>query len=200
MIGIMPRTKEDNEALRATQQAHILDAARHVFARRGWSATMSDIAEYAGISQGLAYRYFDGKESLYYALIEELQKPEMVTPFLDEKRSPYERLRLLVARILEVRGEYMEYYQLLVNTLQDDRVPATLRSAIQDYGERFGGFLRHLIITGQAAGEVAEGDPKQLESALRGCLNGLSKMAVVGQLTQQADFPTPDIVLRLIRK
>lgn len=196
----MPRTKEDNEAIRVMQQAHILEAARHVFARRGWSATMSEIAEYAGISQGLAYRYFDGKESLYYALIEELRKPEMVTPFLDEQKSPYERLHLLVAGVLEAHGEYMEFYQLLVNTLQDERIPTALRSAIQDYGERFGGFLRHLIIAGQTAGEIVEGDPKQLESALRGCLNGLSKMAVVGQLVEQVDFPTPDIVLRLVRK
>lgn len=196
----MPRTREANRTIRIAQRAHILEAARHVFARRGWSATMAEIAEQAGISQGLAYRYFDGKESLYFALIEELRKPEMIAPFLDEKKNPYERLHLLVAGVLEAHGEYMEFYQLLVNTLQDERIPTALRSAIQDYGERFGSFLRHLIIAGQAAGEIAEGDPKQLESALRGCLNGLSKMAVVGQLVEQADFPAPDIVLRLVRK
>jgi AcrR family transcriptional regulator len=59
---IMPRVSEDR--LEARRQL-ILHAAVACFARDGFhKTTMSDIAAEAGISDGLAYRYFSGKEEI----------------------------------------------------------------------------------------------------------------------------------------
>lgn len=53
------------------QRQRILDAAQQCFIGRGFHAgSISDIAAEAGISQGLMYRYFDGKRALILALIE----------------------------------------------------------------------------------------------------------------------------------
>src|SRR5215218_9458437 len=67
----VPRTEEANQQLRSVQRAKILAGARTAFARRGLATTMADVAAAAGVSQGLAYRYFAGKDEIYLALVEE---------------------------------------------------------------------------------------------------------------------------------
>ena len=65
----MPRTEQAFEEMRAMANRKILDAARRVFARKGLGATISDIAEEAGVSQGLAYRYFSSKEAIFHTIL-----------------------------------------------------------------------------------------------------------------------------------
>ena len=66
----MPRTEEANRKIRDEQRSNILDAARKVFARKGSSATMAEVAEEAGVSDGLAYRYFPSKDAIFKDLAE----------------------------------------------------------------------------------------------------------------------------------
>jgi AcrR family transcriptional regulator len=56
----MPRSAELVAKLREAQRDRILEAAINVFGRGGMSATMDDVAAGAGVSHGLAYRYFAG--------------------------------------------------------------------------------------------------------------------------------------------
>ena len=51
------------------------DAAREVFAERGYRATTREIAERAGVSHELIFRYFESKEKLLFDAV--------VTPLLD---------------------------------------------------------------------------------------------------------------------
>jgi AcrR family transcriptional regulator len=51
------------------------EAAREVFAERGYGATTREIASRAGVSHDLIFRYFDSKEKLFFAAV--------VTPLLD---------------------------------------------------------------------------------------------------------------------
>ncbi|MDX1382511.1 MAG: helix-turn-helix domain-containing protein [Thermoanaerobaculia bacterium] len=62
-------------------------AAAAVFASRGFvAASMSEIADRAGISAGNIYRYFDGKEALFDAVIDD----ELARSFLDLLRQRVE--------------------------------------------------------------------------------------------------------------
>ncbi len=67
----MPRTEEANQQIREEQRDKILSAAANVFARKGNAATMADVASEAGVSQGLAYRYFESKEEIFTTLIKQ---------------------------------------------------------------------------------------------------------------------------------
>jgi AcrR family transcriptional regulator len=61
-----------SEAHRAARRRQILDAARSCFARSGFHrATMHDVVREAGLSAGLVYRYFRGKQDLVAALARE---------------------------------------------------------------------------------------------------------------------------------
>jgi AcrR family transcriptional regulator len=65
-----PRTITQNEEIRQTRSAQILQAARQVFAKQGFHATrMSDIAQAAGVSQGTLYHYFSSKDELFLAVL-----------------------------------------------------------------------------------------------------------------------------------
>ena len=56
---------------RSQRRAQLLDAARTVFAARGFhAASMDDIAERAGVSKPVLYQHFPGKAELYVALLD----------------------------------------------------------------------------------------------------------------------------------
>jgi AcrR family transcriptional regulator len=55
-----------------TRRQHILDAAITCFARKGFhQTTMEEIGQEAGLSPGLAYRYFASKEDIIFATIQD---------------------------------------------------------------------------------------------------------------------------------
>ena len=57
--------------LRADKQKHIIDAAIGVFGRNGYKkASISEIAEEAGIAKGMVNYYFGCKKNLYLYLVE----------------------------------------------------------------------------------------------------------------------------------
>src|SRR5437667_1658893 len=60
----------------------ILDAAEQVFGSRGFAqARMTEIAERAGLAAGTLYNYFDSKEAIFRALLE--QRGEELSALLD---------------------------------------------------------------------------------------------------------------------
>ena len=68
----MPRTPEQFEKIREEKRRHIMDVALELFAQEGYHNTsISRIAQVAGISKGLMYNYFDSKEDLVQAVLQE---------------------------------------------------------------------------------------------------------------------------------
>jgi AcrR family transcriptional regulator len=197
----MPRSEAENQRLRERQRANILDAAMRVFARSGPSASMSEIAEAASVSQGLAYRYFASKEEIYYALVARAMQgglPEAEVARMTAG-TPWDRLGALLARIVNARREHPEFFQLLYHVLSDDDAPAELRAQMNERGMFLARELRILIIEGQAAGEIAEGDPDQLVVALLAYLDGLTRFSLYDPQRFKEHFPEARIIMRLFR-
>ena len=67
----MPRTPEENDRIRQASKEKIRAAAMVLFMKQGYYATsISDIAKQAGISKGLLYNYYKGKEELLSEMVE----------------------------------------------------------------------------------------------------------------------------------
>ncbi|MEI2472516.1 TetR/AcrR family transcriptional regulator [Peribacillus frigoritolerans] len=67
----MPRTPEENDRIRQASKEKIRAAAMELFIKQGYYATsISDIAKQAGISKGLLYNYYKGKEELLSEMVE----------------------------------------------------------------------------------------------------------------------------------
>src|SRR4051794_14725377 len=98
----MPRQKTVNQELLAAQREKLLSAAGIVFARKGMMATIDDVAAEAGVSHGLAYRYFANKEAIFRALVEQVLQvdPAGLLHMLEIPGTPGERLTLLLSKLV----------------------------------------------------------------------------------------------------
>jgi AcrR family transcriptional regulator len=67
--------RQGKRVRRGSAPGLIHEAAREVFAERGYGATTREIATRAGVSHDLIFRYFDSKEKLFFDAV--------VTPLLD---------------------------------------------------------------------------------------------------------------------
>ena len=199
--GELPRTEEANQRIREEQRAKILDAARKVFARKGMTATMADVAAAAEVSQGLAYRYFASKEAIFHVLVEQAVQSGIagIQRIPKMPGTPGERLGFLVSMAWEGRREHPENYQLMYQVLDDEATSDDIRELISRQGQTYLEVLRQLIVDGQASGEVAEGDPDQLVIVFLSCLDGLSRLALHEPEWVKKHFPETEIILRLFK-
>jgi AcrR family transcriptional regulator len=154
----MPRTQEANQRIRDAQREKILGGARKVFASKGWSATMADVAAAADVSQGLAYRYFANKEAIFRELAEQAVQSNLaiLKHVLEMPGSPWERLKLVLSKMFGGRGERIEFYQFSVRALNDDGTPEDLRLLLRKPGQTYQEVVRQLILEGR----LAESSPK----------------------------------------
>ena len=197
----MPRTEAANQRRRLAQREKILDAARKVFARKGMAATMGEIAAEASVSHGLAYHYFANKEALFHALVEQTLQtdPAGLQRVLEGPGTPWERLALLLAKLVSFRRENPEWYQILDQVERSETTPNDLRELMDRQGQLFFTVLRQLIAGGQATGEVAAGDPDQLVSAVAAYLEGLTRLALRSPEQFQQHGPDAEILLRILK-
>jgi len=192
----MPRTPAANQRVRDEQRARILNGARAVFARRGLAATMAEVAAEAGVSQGLAYRYFASKDELYRALVREALLSSDLPQAMSD--APSASLEFLVSRLLEVRRDHPEFVQILYRVLSEQPAQNDLLELARKRLAMLINLLRSLIVDGQATGEVADGDPDQLVTVILACLDGLSRLAFTDPDRTRKHFPDTEIVLRML--
>ena len=197
----MPRTEEANQRIREAQRAKILEAARNVFARHGLTATMAEVATEAGVSYGLAYRYFVNKEALFRALVEQsFQGKDMAFQRLEAlPGTPGEHLERLITGLVTNRRDHPDILQLHAHVLSDPATPAVLRDQAIAYGQIFQETLRRLIVAGQTEGSVRTADPDQLVTAVLAALDGLTRLALIDPERFQQHFPDASIILGMLK-
>src|SRR5215207_9340498 len=110
----MPRTPEQFDQMREESREKILDVALRLFARNGYSATsVRMIAEEAGISQGLLYNYYDGKQALLRAIFERSMR-DVDASFARAARAatPRKAIEVLVHSAFEIVRDHRDFWQL----------------------------------------------------------------------------------------
>ncbi len=197
----MPRTEAANQRLRETQREKILDAARQVFARKGLSATMADIAAEAAISHGLAYHYFTNKEALFQALVEHTlqERCAALQRFREIPLPPGERLDFLLTRLIEHRREHPEVAQLHEQVQNAEATPPALREQARQVNQEFANLLRQFIVEGQRDQSVIDADPDQLLTAVAATLDGLTRLAMNNPERFRQHFPDASIILAMLK-
>ncbi len=197
----MPRTEEANQRIREEQRAKILDAAMQVFGKKGWAATMAEIAAAVDVSYGLIYRYFSNKEAIFRALVEHLLQvgSDGIQHILEMPGSPGERLRFMITYVVEARRKHPEFFQLFYQVISDETISKDFRERIGRQGQMAQETLRQLIVEGQATGEVAEGDPDQLVIVIMSCFDGLSRWSLHNPEQIKKHFPDAEIIMRLLK-
>lgn len=143
--------EQDNE-----RRAHLLQVARHEFARRGYGVTtLRDIAAASGISAGTAYRLFPSKEKLLNVIIDnfETQRNAAWDAVLHSPSTPLEKLDALLGLHVRLQERFsdeirIQFRFVLETPLDARRIAAPSR--LHD--------LERLLEAGVNSGEIRRQD------------------------------------------
>ncbi len=108
--------KTKQEVVNEFRSTEILDAARRIFAAKGFSAaTVDDIAETANVAKGTIYLYFRSKRDIYFAALKQgIEAVNAETQRrLDGSRTIQEKLRAFIdtrIRYFEENGDFFKIY------------------------------------------------------------------------------------------
>ncbi|WP_145135585.1 TetR/AcrR family transcriptional regulator [Paenibacillus sp. Y412MC10] len=195
-----PLNEEQLHQIRDERKEQIKAAALQVFARKGiLSAKMSMIAETAGISNGLLYHYFKSKDELFTSLVQEAmaESEAALRSVYDMPGTPLERIRALTAEILNEDGT--PYFMLIHQAATSDGVPEQVKEIQQQYSmDTYVDMLLPLFEEGQQAGELAEGDPRELIVCYLSVLSGVMVINSNGSKVYQ--IPKADMLMRLVAR
>jgi AcrR family transcriptional regulator len=147
-----------SEQAKAARREEILNAARRVFAERGFrGTTIADIADAAGIALGTIYLYFPSKEDVFAALNQRLL--EIISSAVvgaAHGETADETTRNRVTNVFEVCGANRDLVRLVVlNTDPESAAARRMRQADED---RSLPFIKS-IAAGVDAGLIRAGDP-----------------------------------------
>lgn len=190
---------ENLDAALDERREQIKKAALKVFAERGISgAKMSLIAEEAGISQGLSYRYFRSKEELFTLLVQEAveESQSAIRSLREQPGTAVERLAHFTRRMMDESHRHI--FLLLQHAQRSDDVPETAKVWVNRYSPQ--DVLEQLVpifIEGQQAGDFREGDPRAHLLLYFSVVTGLMLQEAP---TAQGWLPEVDNLLRLIRR
>ncbi len=157
----------------AFRTREILAAARQLLEQRGLEAmTMEEIAAAAGVAKGTLYLYFQSKDDLILALINQVGENILrdVEASLQTPGTPPEKLRRMVSVLLD----YLQRERLLFpiyarELLRGEEKPREgLRHHYQDLEEKFVTLVTRLFAEGIAAGQFIPANPRLLTFLIRG--------------------------------
>jgi AcrR family transcriptional regulator len=199
--------REDGRVVRAQKQresrrAAVLQAARRVFAQKGYHATsIDDLIEAAGIARGTFYLYFESKRAIFDELLDGLLKQLRSMVKRIEvgagAAAPLEQVEANVDRVLETLLANREIARIL------------LREAVGidiEFDRKLGDFylnIEHMIVralhTGQEMKLVRPSDPQVVARCILGAMKEVIHWAFVLE-DPRAQLPSADEVRKLGRE
>jgi AcrR family transcriptional regulator len=178
--AMQSRTKSKQQVVTEFRRNEILDAARKVFARKGFSeGIIDDIAAEAGIAKGTVYLYFTSKRSIYTSLLQhdmEALKEDTLermnaAPILREKI-----VQFVLAR-LENAEANREFFRIM------DMQPSDLSFTRGQYREWLKAPVDHLANAIEAAVKRGEVNPVPAEK-IAWAVADLSRGTIVRRLLE----------------
>src|SRR5690349_10755797 len=109
----------------------IIEAARRVFAERGLSATLDDVAAAAGVGVGTVYRRFPNKDELVEALfVDRIDQMVALAERASEIEDPWEAFETFLTQAAELNAGDRGFKEVALGAGGRDRV-ARGRARIQ---------------------------------------------------------------------
>src|SRR5215217_1533145 len=201
-ICLVAESRKDGvrELLAAARRGQILEAARRVFAERGFRrATTREVAREAGISEGTIYNYFEDKDALLMAILERLNETERrAEDFEEGMATDFEGfLRDYLSRRMSFIWENREVFRVVLSEMLVNAelrelylrrvVEPTMRIAEENFRSRM------------EQGEVRRTDAPLATRSVAGAVLGLLVLGLLGdeELSSRPD-EIPDVLAGLL--
>jgi len=196
----MPRTKEAFEVMRETTRQKIEAAALSLFARKGLSVTIDEIAKTAELSKGLLYSHYPSKEALINELLRQAAviSGTRIKEIADGNSSAAAKIKQITAmmcEMLSVSNIGIDYFMFTIQAgMSDFKMPedglytADMPNPVES--------LARIISKGQAEGSAVNGDPVQIAIVYWAAVQGLCCYIITGIPFS----PVPETLSRIILK
>ena len=187
----MPRSSQQNQRLRTDSRQRLLAAARRTFARLGFErATVRDIADEAGVAQGLLYNYFRSKDDLLREVFLDGTR-DVAAAFAAGAASgtPPERLERLIRRSFEIVRERRDFWQLSYMLRHHPRTVEVLGDALPAWTAGVRRDLEALLR------EIGYRDAEELARVLFAAIDGVAQHYVL----DPDEYPLDAVADRLVR-
>lgn len=176
----MARTEEQNDQMREARKEKIRHEALTQFAMKGLFATrIQDIAQGAGMAQGLLYHYYPSKEAIYLDLIHDaLDKMNGASRYVQEMDCSAQEKILFALRELfktiHTSDRFRQTCRLIAQATNSMEIPADAYARLQEKRELPYQLMAEVMRQGQREGSVVEGDPNALAVLFWTSVNGLA--------------------------
>lgn len=186
---------------RVERRRQILDAARAVFGRRGFTSTpMIEVARAAGVGKGTLYEYFSGKEELFTTLIltfarEALEAMRRSLPREDPEAAIGEAIehvaRVALAENLDIYRLYLDFAGI------SETHRRRARNGVRETVREFRDFFARIIRRGQQSGAFrSDLDPDLVARSFLAAVDGVGTQMVL--LNEPLDIDAYAATLRSV--
>jgi AcrR family transcriptional regulator len=175
-MPLLGRTKR--EVLTEFRMAELLEAARKVFAEKGFhEATVDEIAAAAGVAKGTVYLYYESKQAIYWAALE--HGIAALVAQVKDKLAQEDKLENKILASIAVKVYYFEEN----------------RDFFKIYFSELGSALMHPAQLGERFGDLYRGQARALEAALR---EGVKQKAIRNIRPEAAALAISDLTRGII--
>lgn len=175
----------------------ILEAAQELFSLKGFEkTTMAEVAQAAEIAAGTIYLYFESKEELFYALIQEGMRELMVNlkKAVSAERQPDLKLQLLMQIPFEFFEKNRNFYKIYLRELPSCtsvEVRRNKRKFFEGYVE-YVNLLENCIQEKLKAKKIPAHKSREIAFLIKGAVDSLIFKYMLEEspqpLTQQIEF------------
>jgi AcrR family transcriptional regulator len=142
------------EALWASRQEQILDAAAKLFAKYGYADTDTQLlANELGVGKGTLYRYFPSKQDLFLAAADRVMRRmrQTIDQSIADIADPLDKIEVAIRTYLAFFAEHPEFVELLIQERAQfkDRKTPTYFVHREANIERWRALYRSLIAEGR---------------------------------------------------
>ncbi|WP_371817594.1 TetR/AcrR family transcriptional regulator [Virgibacillus sp. MSJ-26] len=193
----MQKSKKADK-IREERMIQIEASALVTFAKNGYQRTkMSMIAQEAGVSEGLIYRYYESKEQLFIKIVEGLMEESSREIHLLNKidGTPLEQIKFLTEKMLDEQSKIG--FMFIEQAKKEDEVPKRATELMMSYtNQNLIDYLVPIFKEGQEQGELIADDPRKVLSWYFYIVN---LVVIDEQGDSTYGFPSIDMLLRFIK-
>ena len=173
-MAVVRQPRAVGDDAKEARRVAILAAAKEVFAAKGYHATtIADVARAAGISYGSVYWYFESKDALFHALMDDQERA--LRSHIDAAVADLAAGEDLFRRSVRATFEFFEADRDVVTLLFRDSLVLgnSIDRHLAGIYEGFIADIEKTIAVAQAAGYVIDAQPRVI---------AFSVAALIGQL------------------
>ena len=188
--GLRAQRRRHHDSL---SREHILDAAEHVFSRKGFhEATLKEIAQRAEFSVGALYGFFDGKDDLFAKVMERRGAAivDVIEQAVAQGGTATEKLHALVDGQFRYFREHHRFYVLLQRTIGFSWLNFSARideASFERYRKAIA-LEAKVFAEGVRSGEFRAADPETMGELFSGIMQAYLAHWIL-QMDERGDSP-----------